>query len=198
MNTPSIGDTLQHFFTNIQVNISPAANSVEDRKVLLSLIVLYDLLMFDAETTFSSSLGQFAVPHIDKHDAPAALMAMMFSPSIPEGYNPGIFAYHDFKLFIRPLELSIVYFTGLHRHGGTAPSPSSGQPSVSWAYRLAVICYPNGPTILGESRNPLVPFVGGSIVKQDAKPGDKDRKDVLKIPPEIRRRERYLSILWNT
>lgn len=141
-------------------------------------------------STFASALGQFAVPHIDKQDAGAALTGMTFLPSIPEDYSPGIFAYHDFKLFIKPTEPSIVYFTGLHRHGGTAPSPPPGQPAVPWAYRLSVICYPNGPTMSGESRNSLVPFRGFDIAKQDTSPEDSNRKDVLNIPPEVRHRER--------
>jgi hypothetical protein len=151
-------------------------------------------LTSNTANTFKSALGQFAEPHINKQDAGGALTAMTLLPSIPENYSPGIFAYHDFKLFIKPLKCSIVYFTGLHQHGGTAPSPPPGQPAVPWAYRLAVICYPNGPTILGESRNALVPFRGFDITKKDPKAVDNEHKDVLKIPPEIRNRERYLFI----
>jgi hypothetical protein len=131
------------------------------------------------------------VPHIDKQDAGAALTAMTLLLSVPENYNPGIFAYHDFKLFIRPLKPSIVYFTGLHRHGGTAPSPPHGHPIIPWAYRLTIICYPNGPTMAGESRNPLVPFYGFDVVKKEVT--GNNRSDVLKMPPEIRFRERYSS-----
>ena len=138
---------------------------------------------------FSSALGHFAEPHIDEHDAGAALTAMTFVPSIPQDYNPGIFAYHDFKLFIKPVDVSIVYFTGLHHHGGTAPSPLHGRNPVSWAYRLAIICYPNARTMYGDSRNPLVPFRGFDIVKKNPN-RSKTHKDVLKIPPEVRYRER--------
>ena len=145
-------------------------------------------------STFASSLGQFADPHIDNHDAGAALTAMTLHSSIPANYSPGIFAYHDFKVFIKPPELSIVYFTGLHRHGGTAPSPPPGEQAVPWAYRLAIICYPNESTMLGESRNPLVPFRGFDFVKKNLKPENNDRSDVLKIPPEVRNRERYLIV----
>jgi hypothetical protein len=151
-------------------------------------------LTSDTANTFKSALGQFADPHIDKQDAGAALTAMTLLPSVPENYSPGIFAYHDFKLFIKPLEPSIVYFTGLHRHGGTAPSPPPGQPAVPWAYRLAIICYPNRATMQGESRNALMPFRGFDSGKRDARPDDNERKDVLKIPPEVRNRERYLFL----
>ena len=146
-----------------------------------------NLFICDVANTFHSALGAFAKPHIDTKDAGAALTAMTFVPSIPEGYSPGIFAYHDFKLFIRPVEISIVYFTGLHRHGGTAPSPPLGQHLSPWAYRLAIICYPNARTLQGESRNALVPFPGLTTAK-NCKPGS--YKDVLKIPPEVRNRER--------
>ena len=37
---------------------------------------------------------------------------MALLPSVPKYYNPGVFAYHDFKLFIKPSKPSIVYFTG--------------------------------------------------------------------------------------
>jgi hypothetical protein len=35
LNTPSIGETLQHLFTNVQVNISPAASGTGDGQSLL-------------------------------------------------------------------------------------------------------------------------------------------------------------------
>ena len=118
---------------------------------------------------------------------------MALLPSVPSTYSCGIFAYHDFKIFIAPTEPSIVYFTGLHRHGGTAPAPLSGQKAVKWAYRLSVICYPNGPTLRGESRHSLAPFSGFDVVKKDGEVIEKvQHKAVLKLPPEIRRRERYL------
>jgi len=157
-------------------------------------MITCDILTRNTANTFESALGQFAVPHVDKQDAGAALTAMTFLPSVPGNYNPGIFAYHDFKLFIKSFEPSIVYFTGRHRHGGTAPSPPPGQLAVPWAYRLAIICYPNGPTMEGESRNSLVPFRGFDIVKKGANPEGNDHKDVLKMPPEVRNRERYFFL----
>lgn len=104
--------------------------------------------------------------------------------STPSGYNPGVFALHDLKLFIKPTETSIVYFTGLHRHGGTAPSPSPGQDPNPGAFRLTVICYPNGQIMRGRSRNSLAPW-GVS----DGKRHSKDVYEVLKVPPEVRYRE---------
>jgi hypothetical protein len=150
------------------------------------------LTHFVAATTFNSALGEFAVPHTDGHDAASALTAMALLLSIPEGYKPGLFAYHDFKIFITPDHPSFVFFTGLHLHGGTPPSPSPGQPAEPWAYRLAIVCYPNGSTMMGESRNPLAPFCGFDCVKKDPTTVDANRNDVLKIPPEVRFRERYL------
>lgn len=194
MNIPSVGETLQHFFTNVQVNISPAAANVEDCKFISESTICgdRDVLTSDTAQTFQSALGQFAYPHIDKQDAGAALTAMVSLPNIPDDYDPGIFAYHDLKMFIKPSGCWIAYFTGLHRHGGTAPSPPSGKPANPWAYRLAIICYPNGPTMGGESRNALVPFRGFDIVlKKETK---NNRKDVLKMPPEVRKRERYLFL----
>ena len=99
-------------------------------------------------------------------------------------------AYHDFMVFIVPLNPSIVYFTGLHMYGGTTPFPPPGRPSVPWAYRLPIISYPNGPIMEGESRNPLVPFRGFDIVRRNPNE-NKNPEDVLKIPPEIRFRQRY-------
>jgi hypothetical protein len=120
---------------------------------------------------------------------------MALLPSVPKDYNCGIFAYHDFKVFIAPTKPSIVYFTGLHRHGGTAPSPLPDTSPMDWAYRLSVICYPNRPTILGASRNPIAPFAGFDVIKKGSTDNETTRTEllngVLKLPPEIRNRERY-------
>jgi hypothetical protein len=120
-------------------------------------------------------LGDFALPHTDNQDDGAALTAMALLPSVPKDYTMGIFAYHDFKMFIKPTGPTFVFFTGLHRHGGTAPAPPPGEQSVDWAYRLTVICYPNHATIRGTSRLSLSPFAKGG--------------DTWNLPPEVRRRE---------
>jgi hypothetical protein len=191
LNAPSIGNTLQHFFASVQVNISPAATASHDCKYF-STPLPYMCSLRSTATTFNSSLGQFAEPHIDKNDAGAALTAMTLLLSVPEGYNAGIFAYHDFKLFISSPDPSIVYFTGLHMHGGTAPSPPPGQESLPWAYRLTIISYPNARMMEGKSRNPIAPFRGFDVVKKNATEGS-NREDTLKMPPEVRFRERYLT-----
>lgn len=111
--------------------------------------------------------------------------------SVPEDYDAGIFAYHDFKLFITSPHPSIVFFTGLHMHGGTAPSPPPGQEPLPWAYRLTVISYPNARMMEGSSRIPIVPFRGFDLVRKNATEGTSNREDTLKIPPEVRLRQRY-------
>jgi len=121
--------------------------------------------------TFKNALGDFALPHTDENDDGAGLTAMALLPSVPDDYSMGIFAYHDFKIFMKPTGSSIVFFTGRHRHGGTAPSPPPGVQSKKWAYRLTVICYPNAATIRGTSRLSLHPSPGG---------------EVYNLPPEIR------------
>ena len=152
--------------------------------------MIHVVLTLDAAATFESSLGQFAVPHVDKQDSGAALTAMTLQVSAPESYSYGGFSYHDFGIKMRGGRLVIVYFTGRHRHGGTAPSPPLGETPVPWAYRVAVICYPNGPTMEGKSRTPLAPLCGFDFVMKDPKARDCDRTDVLKIPPELRFRQR--------
>ena len=149
-----------------------------------------DLLNFSTANTFASSMGRFAKPHSDKNDAGAALSAMTVLLSIPEYYVPGTFAYHDFMVLIVPTNPSIVYFTGLHTHGGTTPFPPPGRPSLPWAYRLSIVCYLNGPIMGGDSRNSLVPFRGFDIVKRNPNE-NKNPEDILKIPPEICFRQRY-------
>lgn len=192
LNIPSVGETFQHFYSNVQVNISPAAAKSDDCESSQTSPALRSALTPNTVTTFQTALGQFAGAHRDRKDAAAALTAMGLVPCVPPNYRHGIFAYHNFKMFIQPTEPSFVYFTGLHRHGGTAPSPPAGVQPDPRAYRLAVICYPNGQTMQGDSRNALVPFRGFDIVVRDAnQAGGSDRKDVLKIPPEIRWRERY-------
>lgn len=111
---------------------------------------------------------------------------------VPDGYDQGIFAYHDLKIFIKPQGIYTAFFTGLHRHGGSAPCPLPGTLAEDWAYRVTVICYPNGPTMGGESRNPLVPFCGFDIYKKGAATQG-NITGVLKVPSELRNRQMYVS-----
>ena len=136
------------------------------------------LISGPAGDTFRNALGDFALPHTDNNDDGAGLTAMALLPSVPDGYSIGIFAYHNFKIFMKPTRSSFVFFTGLHRHGGTAPSPPPGKRSKEWAYRLTVICYPNAATIRGTSRLSLLPSPRG---------------EVYNLPPEVRFRDPYVS-----
>ena len=136
----------------------------------------------------ADALGQFGLSHIDENDMGAALTNLTLIPSIPDSYKPGHFAYHDYMIYIAPTTISLIFFTGLHFHGGTAPSPPPGILPAPSAYRLGIVCYPNGKIMQGESRNALAPFCGSGTK------GEKNHqhKDVLKIPPEVRNRERYV------
>jgi len=171
LDTPSIGETYQHFFTNVQVNISPAGAGCK----CFSKLTVCNVFTLDTAATFESSLGQFAVPHVDKQDSGAALTAMTLQVSAPENYHYSGFFYHDFGVRIKGVKLAIVYFTGRHRHGAATPSPPPGETPVHWVYHVAVICYPNGPTMEGKSRNPLAPFCGFDFLKKDPKAGDNER-----------------------
>ena len=68
-----------------------------------------DVLTLDAAATFESSLGQFAIPHVDKQDFGAALTAMTLQVSAPESYSYGGFFYHDFGTKMKGDKLAIVY-----------------------------------------------------------------------------------------
>lgn len=146
----------------------------------------------------ADALGQFGHSHIDENDSGAALTSFTLIPSFPDDYESGYFAYHDYMVYIAPTEISLLFFTGLHFHGGTAPSPPPGIPPIPSAYRLGIVCYPNGKIMQGESRNALVPFCGSG----DKGEKNHHHKDVLKIPPELRNRERcvlcHLCWLPNT
>ena len=123
----------------------------------------------------------------------AALTNLTLIPSTPDDYESGNFAYHDYMVYIAPKAISLLFFTGLHFHGGAAPSPPPGILPVPSAYRLGIVCYPNGKIMQGESRNALVPLCGLGA-KGDKNP---HYQDVLKIPPEVRNRERcVLSCLF--
>ena len=123
-----------------------------------------DILTHNIAKMCLLALGHFAEPHINKQDAGAALTVMTFVLSIPENYSLGIFAYHNFKLFIKLEKISIVYFTGLHCHGRTMLSPPHGEVPHPSAYCLTIICYPNAWMMHGNSRNPLVLFQGFDII----------------------------------
>ena len=125
-------------------------------------------------------------PHINKLDVGAVFTVMTLILSTPSDYSPGMFAFHDFKFIIMLAEISIVYFTGLHLHGGTTPLPLKGQKPNPNTFCLAIICYPNGNIMQGLSRNVLAPWRAVSNKGSCSR----DLHEVLKVPPEICYREK--------
>lgn len=98
----------------------------------------------------------------------------MFNPDAPENYGMGLFHYLEFGVFIATTQYSVIYFSGLHRHGGTAPTAPKGEEPSPSAYRFTVVCYPNYLTARGCGPTAFGPLAAG------------DR--VLIIPPEMRHR----------
>lgn len=121
------------------------------------------------------SLGFFGGVHSDNKDDGAFPTGMLLYPTSLAGYISGKFFMVDFAIVIVPQPRDIVFFSGRHRHGGTPSRAPKGRTFVSLdAYRLSVVCYPNGNTVRGTAPTSFGPVGHGD--------------SVLQVTPELRHR----------
>ncbi|KAI0311291.1 hypothetical protein OF83DRAFT_1030595, partial [Amylostereum chailletii] len=91
-------------------------------------------------------LGVFGGGHKDTHDGVGGLTCMISGGVMPEGYFPGIvigfFFLFELGVYVELSNFKMIFFSGLRRHGGSAPRAPPGQKAVDGAYRWALILYP--------------------------------------------------------
>lgn len=72
-----------------------------------------------------------------------------------EGEEPGRFHFLGLGAFITLDPLTSVYFSGLLRHGGTAPLAPKGEKAPPYAIRCVLIGYPAQAVVDGTARHTI-------------------------------------------
>lgn len=94
------------------------------------------------DKSLEKDYGTFGGPHRDKVDSAGALTYMAPNSDLPRNYHPGFFFILELGIFVELNNGTGVMFSGLFRHGGTAPKCLKAGTEVEWAVRMNVILYP--------------------------------------------------------
>ncbi|KLO05202.1 hypothetical protein SCHPADRAFT_1003018 [Schizopora paradoxa] len=128
-NLPAIGvDDNQGFFSQQQINLA----GVEKAESLEGL---------------DKNMGKAGLPHYDPKDCPQGYTCM-FATSNFDGFgdriHPGFFHFLEVGLYVKCSNFRLVYFSGLHFHGGSPPRAEHGFDDIpDWCTRFNNILYPN-------------------------------------------------------
>lgn len=110
------------------------------------------------------SLGFFGGIHFDDGDHAAFVTAMVYNQSVPSSWRNGLFHLLDFGIYVAPDPHSILYFSGLHYHAGTSPTPPPGVKPTAADYRFTVVCYPSNGILTGKSPTAFAPLPNGGVL----------------------------------
>ncbi len=102
-------------------------------------------------------MGTFGGSHEDEHDFGAGLSAGLSLSDLSEekGCEPGRLHFLGIGVWWKLDYMSQLFFSGLLRHGGTAPLVPQEHELQGWEVRLNFISYPSTPFITGEAKRPL-------------------------------------------
>lgn len=107
--------------------------------------------MWMAGKKLNRSLGKFGGSHIDANDAVLCPSAMAVLTKPHPDVEPEIFTILDAGIVWVLEEFGLVYFSGLHFHGGSEPTYKNKTTSSEIYYRLTLICYPPGHSLDGNA-----------------------------------------------
>ncbi|KLO05323.1 hypothetical protein SCHPADRAFT_839550, partial [Schizopora paradoxa] len=91
-------------------------------------------------------MGKAGLPHIDPKDDPQGYTCMFASSNFEEygdKIHPGYFHFLELGLFVKCVNFRMVYFSGLHFHGGSPPRAEKGFDIPHHCIRWNNILYPN-------------------------------------------------------
>ncbi len=102
-------------------------------------------------------MGPFGGEHEDEHDFTAGHSCALGLSDLPEddGCEPGRLHFVGIGVWWKLDYLSQLFFTGLLRHGGTAPLVPHDQELSGWELRALLISYPSTASVTGEAKRPL-------------------------------------------
>ncbi|KAG6818850.1 hypothetical protein H0H93_001053, partial [Arthromyces matolae] len=135
INTPRIGSDDNFAFPTSQLNIAPAGRAGE---ASLRLVMSF-----------------FGGEHFDFHDNAGYFTNIHVLSDLPENYDPGRFFLLYCGVFVQLSPNTNFSFSGLHYHGGTAPTAPPGIEPAPDAYRFVVVSYPPKGMTSGTTRYSL-------------------------------------------
>lgn len=131
-NLPCVGHDSNHgFFSQLQVNLAGAE-------------------AHDSSRGLDANLGRAGKSHYDGHDCPQGYTAMFSMSNFGKHViHPGMFHFLELGLYINMVNFQIVFFSGLHFHGGSPPRAAPGHEVPDDATRVVNVLYPNDPLLNG-------------------------------------------------
>lgn len=102
-------------------------------------------------------MGHFGGEHEDEHDFTCGHSCALGLSDLPTtaGCEPGRLHFVGIGVWWKLDYLSQLFFTGLLRHGGTAPLIPHEQDLNGWELRMLLISYPSSASMAGEAKRPL-------------------------------------------
>ncbi|KAI0315189.1 hypothetical protein OF83DRAFT_1174049 [Amylostereum chailletii] len=180
VNAPSIGTSGNVFWSNAQVNLSHADHG------------------YTGINDLSRELGIFGDGHKDGEDALAGLTCMISHPDMPNNYFPGFFFLFELGIFVSLSNFKMMFFSGLRKHGGSAPQAPPGMKAVDWAYRFVLILYPLSSIMSNTGITAIATLQSKHLIRTEAKQlkwkplteeEEKEKKEsqgLLGISPEMK------------
>lgn len=99
-------------------------------------------------------MGSFGGPHIDQNDFVAGFSCATCLSDLQEGpgREPGRLHFLGQGVWVRLEYMTQLFFSGLLRHGGTAPLVPDDQEIYPWETRMMLISYPSTPLMTGTAK----------------------------------------------
>lgn len=88
-----------------------------------------------------SDMGRVGVAHFDDKDCKGLFTTTLSWPDMPDDYKPGLFFLLFARVYIRMEKHLAFTFSGLRKHGGSAPTAPDGKDVKGWESRLVLVSY---------------------------------------------------------
>lgn len=93
--------------------------------------------------------------HFDAQDCKGLYTNTISWPDMPDDYEPGLFFLLFARIYIRMEKYLGVNFSGLHKHGGSAPTAPDGKVLEGWETRFVLVSYAQSLAYTGSVRFPM-------------------------------------------
>ena len=101
------------------------------------------------------SMGRVGSIHYDSLDYAGTFTNTLACPDIPDDYEPGNIFFLIARVYVELNKHVAINFSGLHLHGGTAPTAPEGCDVADWATRVVSVRYSQRLALCGEANLPL-------------------------------------------